>query len=158
MEVPFVDIVKILHSGEGGDVEQCLELETNSLMFAIDFFFLFIALHSYTCDTICLPFQYCIHLIFLHFWSLLISTRKQLSTLTHHLEESNRRSSRALHWEFGFNFLFWVTACFFSSQLVLKVHLISITPIHPPLGVFRLVLELWSLVSWPNNLREILNC
>ena len=49
-----MNIVKILHSGEGRDVEQWLEPETNSLVFAIDFFLLFIVLHSYTCDTICL--------------------------------------------------------------------------------------------------------
>ena len=53
-------------------------VETNSLVFAIDFFLLFIALHSHTCDTICLIFLYCIHFIFLHFqvqisWWVLLS-------------------------------------------------------------------------------------
>ena len=36
MEVPFVDIVKILHSSEVGDVEQCSNIVTNSLVFAIE--------------------------------------------------------------------------------------------------------------------------
>ena len=96
MKVSFVDIVEILHSGEGWDIEQWIEPQTNSLVFAIDFFLLFIALHSYTCDTVCLVFQYCIHFIFLHFRSILISISKQLSTSTHNLEELKRRSSRAL--------------------------------------------------------------
>ena len=158
MEVPFVDIVKILHSGEGGDVEQWLE-PRNKFSCVCDWFLLaLVILHSYTCATTCLVFQYCIHFIFLHFRPILISTRKQLSTSTHNLEESKRRSSRSLHGEFGFNFLFWVTACIIHLNQFLKVHLISITPIHPPLGVFQLESGLWSLVAWLNNLREILNC
>jgi len=56
VKVSFVDIVEILHSGEGGDVEQWLEPRNKSLVFAIDFFLLFIVLLSYTCDITCLVF------------------------------------------------------------------------------------------------------
>jgi len=101
-----VDVVKIFHGGEGGDVEQCSNLETNSLVFAFDFILLLIVLHLYTCDIICLAFHYSIHSIFLHFRSILILTRKQLSTSTQYLEESKRRSSRAIHREFSFNSYF----------------------------------------------------
>ena len=57
MEVFFVDLVKILHSGEGGDVSSGSNLETNSLVFAIDILLLFITLHSYTCVTIFVAFN-----------------------------------------------------------------------------------------------------
>jgi len=90
VEVSFVDIVKILHSGEG---EQWLE-PRNKFSCVCDWFLL--ALYCFTFLYLWYYlsyFQYCIHFIILHFWSILISTRKQLSTSTHHLEESKKRSS-----------------------------------------------------------------
>ena len=41
MKVFFVDLVEILHSGEGGDVEQWLEPRNKLLVFAIGFLFVF---------------------------------------------------------------------------------------------------------------------
>ena len=104
MEDPLVDS-EILHSGEGGDVERWLEPRNKSFVFAIDFLLLFIALHFYlviylVCTSLLHPFITCISR------SLLITTRKQLRASTYNLEESKRRSSRALHGEFGFNSCF----------------------------------------------------
>ena len=53
MKILFVDLVKILHSGEGGDVEQWLEPRNKLLVFVIG---LLIAFHYFTFlsyDTTC---------------------------------------------------------------------------------------------------------
>ena len=107
--ISSVDIVEILHGGEGGDVDRWLEPRNKFLVFAIGFLLLIIASYCFTilsCDTSCLHFS--IHPIsfICILRSSLISIRKQLRALTHKLKESKRRSSRALHGEFGFNFLF----------------------------------------------------
>ena len=45
MKISFVNLVEILHSGEGGDVEQWLEPRNKLLVFAIGFL---IAFHCFT--------------------------------------------------------------------------------------------------------------
>ena len=135
MKISLVDIAEILHSGEGGDVEQWLESRNKFSCVCVWFLlapycFTFLLLWYYLS---CFSLLHSVHP--LAFRSILISIRKQLSTLTH-LEESKRRSFRAIHQEFGFNFLFWVTACIIYLNLFLKVHLISITLIHPPYRCF----------------------
>ena len=80
-------------------------------------FCLFIALHLFlviylVCTSLLHPFHSCISR------SLLITTRKQLRVSTHNLEESKRRSSRALHGEFGFNSCFeWPFASYIHTCL-----------------------------------------
>jgi len=118
VKIFLVDLVKILHSGEGGDVEQWLEPRNKLLVFAISFLFALYCFTFLTGDIICLLFIISIILLTCIFRSLLISIRKQLRTSTHNLEESKRRSSRALHGEFGFNSYFeWPLASFILSCL-----------------------------------------
>ena len=45
MEIPFADLVEILHGGEGGDVEQRLEPRNKLLVFAIGFLIAFSLLY-----------------------------------------------------------------------------------------------------------------
>ena len=56
MKIFFVDLVEILHSGEGGDVEQWLEPQNKLLMFVIGFLFALYCFSFLTCDIICLLF------------------------------------------------------------------------------------------------------
>ena len=56
MKILFVDLVKIIHGGEGGDVEQWLEPRNKLFVFAIDFLFAFYCFTFLTCDTTCLYF------------------------------------------------------------------------------------------------------
>ena len=61
MEIPFADLVEILHGGGGGDVEGGSNLETNYLCLRLVFLLLFIALHFYlviplTCTSLLHPF------------------------------------------------------------------------------------------------------
>ena len=56
MKILFVDLVKILHSGEGVDVKQWLEPQNKLLVFAIDFLFALYCFTFLTCDTTCLYF------------------------------------------------------------------------------------------------------
>jgi len=52
----FVDLVEILHSGEGGDVEQWIEPLNKLLVFAIGFLIAFHCFTFLTYDTTCLHF------------------------------------------------------------------------------------------------------
>jgi len=103
--ISFADLVKILHGGGGGGVERWLEPRNKFLVFAISFLIAFYCFTFLSCDISCLNLIALISFTCL-FRSLLILTRKQLRPSTHNLEESKRRSSRALHGKFGFNFLF----------------------------------------------------
>ena len=135
--ISFVDLVEILHGGGGGDVEWWLEPRNKLLVFAIGFLillhFTFLSCDTSCCTSLLLPFH---SLAF--FWSLLISTRKQLCASTHNLEELKRRSSRALHGKFDFNFLFWVTGCIIHTYLFKKIIRLALTPIHPPSRCFSI--------------------
>ena len=51
MEIPFADLVEILHGGGGGDVEQWLEPRNKLLVFAIGFFFALYCFTFLTCET-----------------------------------------------------------------------------------------------------------
>ena len=101
--------------------------------------FPYLLFHCFTflsCDTSLLHFIIAPISFTCIFRSLLISTRKQLPASTNNLEESKRRSFRALHGEFGFNFLFWVTGCIIHTYLFKKIIGLALTPIHPPSRCF----------------------
>ena len=84
----------------------------------------------------------------LAFFGLYSSQQKSnYAPTTHNLEESKRRSSRALHGEFDFNFLFWVTVCIIHTYLFKKSLRLTLTPIHPPLGVFH-VYRIYIFIVW----------
>ena len=54
--ISSVDIVEILHGGEGGDVERWLEPRNKFIVFAIGFLIVFHCFTFLSCDTACLHF------------------------------------------------------------------------------------------------------
>jgi len=54
--ISFVDLVEILHGGEGGDVERWLEPRNKFLVFTIGFLIAFHCFIFLSCDISCLHF------------------------------------------------------------------------------------------------------
>jgi len=98
---------EILHSGEGRDVERWLESRNNSFVFAIACVLLSIVFYfSYLCGCS----SYLLSLLAFHpSLSLSFYTHLNKETIEHLNSYSRgikRRSSRALHGKFSFNFCF----------------------------------------------------